>query len=66
MRKDVPFKFSVKEIVAQEDLKQALIDSLALKSIDYSSSVPVVLSVNTSSIAIGFLLTQCNPENPQK
>jgi hypothetical protein len=65
-RKDVHFEFGTKEIAAQEDLKQALIESPALKAIDYNSSAPVILSVDTSSIAIGFLLAQCDPDNPRK
>ena len=65
-RKDVPFYFRPKQIAAQEDLKQALIDSLAIRAIDYSSPAPVILSVNTSHIAVGFFLAQCDPDNPRK
>ena len=65
-RKDVPFEFGAKEIAAQEDLKQALFDSPALRAIDYSSSAPVVLSVDTSATAIGYLLAQCDSDNPHK
>ena len=47
-----------------EDLKQALFDSPALRPIDYESHAPVILAVDTSIIAVGFYLTQCNPANP--
>ena len=65
-RKDVPFEFGTKQIVAQEDLKNALINSPAIRAIDYTSAAPVILSVDTSYIAIGFFLSQCDPDNPRK
>jgi hypothetical protein len=65
-QKDVPFKFGLKQIAAQEDLKRALIKSPALQAIDYQSTAPVILLVNTSNIVIGFLLAQCDPDNLQK
>ena len=64
--KDVPFDFSNKQIAVQSDLKQALIDSPAIHTIDDSSNAPVILSVDTSFIAIGFFLTQCDLDNPWK
>src|SRR5271163_159703 len=48
-----------------DDLKQALLTSTALRPIDYKSDVPVILSVDTSYIAIGFILSQCDPDNPK-
>ncbi|KAF7343686.1 DNA/RNA polymerase [Mycena sanguinolenta] len=62
-RKDMPFLFGPAQIAAQEDLKHALIHSPALRPIDYSSSAPAILGVDTSSIAVGFLLCQCDPNN---
>jgi hypothetical protein len=64
MRKGVPFQFGPKEIAGQEDLKKALIDSPALRPIDYSSDSPVILAVDTSAIAVGFYLCQADPKNP--
>jgi len=64
-RKNYPFIFGPEQIAAQEDLKQALLDSPALRPIDYSSSSPVILAVDTSHIAVGFLLCQCDPDNPK-
>jgi hypothetical protein len=65
-RKDYPFIFGPEQIVAQEDLKQALLNSPALRPIDYNSHSPVILAVDTSHIAVGMHLCQCNPENPKK
>jgi transposase InsO family protein len=65
-RKDIPFEFGPTQIAAQEDLKQALIESTALRAIDYNSAAPVILAVDTSSIAVGFYLCQCDEINPRK
>jgi RNase H-like domain found in reverse transcriptase len=46
-----------------DDLKQALLMSLALQPINYKSDAPVILSVDTSHIAIGFILSQCDLDN---
>jgi hypothetical protein len=62
-RKDTPFIFGPEQISAQEDLKLALIHSPALRPIDYTSLGPAILSVDTSHIAVGFLLAQCDLED---
>jgi hypothetical protein len=62
--KDVPFEFGDKQIAAQNDLKDALLNSPALCAINYTSSAPIILLVNTLHIAVGFFLAQCDPENP--
>jgi hypothetical protein len=54
-----PFIFSPEQIEVQENLKEALLKSLALHAIDYSSIAPVILAINTSYIAIGLHLCQC-------
>ena len=46
-----------------QDLKDALLSSPALRPINYESDSPVILSVDTSNIAIGFILSQCDPNN---
>jgi len=63
--KGVPFKFGESQVVAQEDLKDALIHSPALQAINYTSDSPVILAVDTSHIAVSFFLCQCNPTNPK-
>jgi hypothetical protein len=64
--KDEPFIFSPEQIQAQEDLKTALLESPALHAIDYTSSAPVILAVNTSYITVGFQLCQCNVTMPPR
>ena len=63
-RKEAPFIFRPKQISAQEALKAALLASPALRPIDYTSPTPIILAIDTSHIAIGFLLCQCDAENP--
>ncbi len=65
-RKGVPFHFGEAQVVAQEDLKKALLESPALQPIDYSSNSPIILAVDTSPIAVGFYLCQANLDNPRK
>ena len=47
-----------------DDLKQALFTSPVLRPINYKSYAPVILSVNTSYIAVGYILPQDNLEKP--
>jgi hypothetical protein len=63
-QKDEPFIFGPEQIQAQEDLKTALLESPALHAINYTSSTPVILAVNTSYIVIGFQLCQCDVATP--
>jgi len=48
-----------------QDLKEALLKSPALCPIDYLSGAPVILSADTSYIAIGHILSQCNSNKPR-
>jgi hypothetical protein len=48
-----------------EDPKQALLTSPALRPINYTSSDSVVLSIDTSQIAVGFILSQCDSHDPK-
>src|SRR5258707_5519155 len=57
-RKQQPFIFGSDQLVAQEDLKQAVLTSPALRPIDYTSTAPVILSVDTSHITVGYILSQ--------
>ena len=65
-RKGVPFIFGQEQSAAQEDLKNALLSSPALRPIDYSSDAPVILAVDTSPIEVGFYLCQVDSNNPKK
>src|SRR3981189_1129519 len=65
-RRDAPFEFGPLQLAAQKDLKDALLTSPALRAIDYTSSAPVFLAVDTSYIAVGFHLCQCDIDNPRQ
>src|SRR3979409_2077116 len=41
--KDATFEYGSEQIAAQEDLKSALLNSPALRPLDYSSEAPVIL-----------------------
>ena len=64
-RKGAEWEFGQKQIDAMDDLKEALVQSPALRPINYHSEAPVILGVDTSHIAIGSILSQCDPGNPK-
>ena len=64
-RKVAPWEFSQDQISAMEDLKQALLSFPTLRPINYASMASVILSVDTSQIAVSFILSQCNLDNPK-
>jgi hypothetical protein len=64
-RKGQAWEFGKDQLDAMQDLKDALLSSTALRPIDYSSEAPVILSVDTSNIAVGHILAQCDLENPK-
>ena len=57
-RKDVPFEFGTDQQVAMQRLKDAVMNSPALRRIDYESGREVILAVDTSVIAVGYILMQ--------
>jgi len=57
-RKDIPFKFEEEEINSMERLKHAIVNSSAIRPIDYRSGRLVILAVDSSKIAVGFALFQ--------
>ena len=65
MHKDAPLIFRPEQISAQDTLKSALLTSPTLRPIDYTSNSPLILGVNTSSIVVGYLLCQCDANNPR-
>ena len=65
MCKGTPFVFGPEQVATQDTLKATLLASPALQPINYNSISPVILGVNTSHIAIGFLLCQCDTDNPR-
>ena len=64
-RKGVSWEFRPEQLAAMEDLKQELLSLPALQPIDYASSASVILSVHTSYIAVSFILSQCDLNNPK-
>ena len=64
-RKDIPFEFAVDQLEAMQLLKTALINSPALRPIDYESEAPVILAVDTSYIAVGYILGQDDLTRPK-
>lgn len=64
-RKGTEWEFGQSQLDAMDDLKEALVTSKALRPIDYTSESPVILSVDTSFIAIGYLLAQCDLADPK-
>ena len=57
-RKGIPFKWGEAQRAAMIRLKDEIIQSLALWCLDYESGQEVVLAVDTSVIAVGFILSQ--------
>jgi hypothetical protein len=60
-----PFRWEEDQIQAQEQLCQDILNSPTLRGIDYSSFAAVILAVNTSIIAIGYILLQEDPVKPK-
>ena len=58
LKKDIPFKFGDEELSAMDHIKHAIIHSPALRPIEYSSNRMVILAVDSSNIAVGFILLQ--------
>ncbi|KIK22991.1 hypothetical protein PISMIDRAFT_11249 [Pisolithus microcarpus 441] len=56
MKKGTAFRFEVEHEEAMDDLKNALMHSLALWPINYKSGHRVILAVDTSNIAVSYLL----------
>jgi hypothetical protein len=57
-KKDAPFVFGAEQREAMQILKDAVLSSPTLKCLDYASKREVILAVDTSNIAIGFILLQ--------
>ncbi len=64
-RKDVPFKFESAEIATQEDLKDTVRVSPALRPLSYTSTRAVILAVDTGPATVGYYLAQCDPVDPK-
>ena len=58
MHKNIEFNWQEKHDHTMQELKTAIITSSALIPIDYTSSCPVFLTINSSWHAIGWILSQ--------
>jgi hypothetical protein len=57
-RKDVEYEFGIDELAAMEKLKILTRSCTAIKAIDYHSTNEVILAVDSSWMAVGFVLSQ--------
>ena len=62
-KKDVDFAIGPDELAAIATLKDLAINSPALRAIDHSSEREVILSVDSSNVAVGFILSQMGEDN---
>ena len=57
-KKGVEFEFGEAQLGAMEALKAAIVESPALRPIDYECGQEVILAVDSSIVGVGFLLMQ--------
>ena len=57
-KKNIDFEFGEDQLLAMEKLKYLVENCSAIKAIDYSSGNEVVLAVDSSWMAVGFILSQ--------
>ncbi|KAJ2923743.1 hypothetical protein H1R20_g13351, partial [Candolleomyces eurysporus] len=58
VRRKVPFHFGREQIDAMETLKEMVQTCSAIRPIDYKSNNEVILAVDSSNIAVGYILSQ--------
>jgi len=64
-KKNEAFIFGKDQLDAMADLKEALLSCPALVPLDYTSPAAVILAVDSSPIAIGIFICQCDKDNPR-
>ena len=62
LRKGTKFKWEKKQEVAMEGLKETLKSPPVLRQVEYDSGRPVIVTVDTSPIAIGWAIGQDDPD----
>jgi hypothetical protein len=65
LEKDAPFIWGEKQNHAFETLKQLVCSAPTMRSIDYTSSNPIYLLVDSSFIAVGIILSQIDDQGIQ-
>jgi len=66
VRKDQPFEWTKECEESFNTLKRLVTSAPALRSIDYTSEKPIILSVDTSQIAVGFILSQIDDQGRRR
>ena len=62
-KKDIPFEFGETQQESMDLIKYSVLHAPALRPIDYESDNPVYLAVDSSCIAVGFILSQLGSDN---
>jgi RNase H-like domain found in reverse transcriptase len=65
-KKGNEFKWGDKQMEAYNTLKKLVASAPALRPIDYESDLPVFLSVDTSYMAVGFILSQLDENGKRR
>ena len=63
---DVEFEWTEKEQASMDAIKHAVANCEALKPLNYEWESDIVLAVDTSWMAIGIEIYQCDPDDPKK
>ncbi|RXW16706.1 hypothetical protein EST38_g9147 [Candolleomyces aberdarensis] len=58
VRRKIPFEFGVEQLMAMEKLKYLVKTCTAIRPIDYESQNEVILAVDSSVLAVGYILSQ--------
>ena len=66
LKSNVSFEWGPEQEKSMQDLKDVLISCPALRPLNYTSDIPVILRVDTSWRAVGFWIYQEDPENKKK
>ena len=62
-KKDTEFVWGMDQKASMEDLKQAIVTAPCLRPIDYHMGQCVILAIDSSCIATGFILSQLGPDD---
>lgn len=65
-KKNVPFEWGPEQQTAQDNLKEAIKNSLHTRNPKFPSTQPLVLAVDTSWQAVGYYIYQRDEEDPKK
>jgi transposase InsO family protein len=66
LKKDVPFIWTDECQESMDSIKQAIIHSPALRPISYDSPHEVIVSVDSSNIAVGYILSQLDDDGKRR